>query len=337
MSGPALRVLLLGKDGLLGRELRDALARLGPVVATGRAELDVTRPAQLRRWITETAPDLIVNATAYTAVDAAESDPERAFAVNAEAPGILAEEAARHGIPLIHYSTDYVFDGSKGAPYVETDAPSPLNVYGRSKLEGERAVAAAGGAYLILRTGWLYGLDRDCFVTRVLGWARTRRELRIAEDQIGSPTWCRALAKATAAALERGWARAGTGDPGAIARVAGSADVPASGMSGGGSADSGWTRAAFADWIAERRGVYHLAGSGSATRIEWARAILTLDPRKEEQISSDVIPARAADFPTPARRPACSALDTSRFEAVFGVRLPRWEEALRMAMGVGAR
>lgn len=306
-----MRVLLLGKDGLLGRELLGALARLGPVVATGRAELDVTRPAQIRQWISDVAPNVIVNASAYTAVDAAESEPERAFAVNAEAPGVLAEEAGRRGIPLIHYSTDYVFDGSKGAPYVEPDAPSPLNVYGRSKLEGERAVAAADGAYLILRTSWLYGPGRDCFVTRVLRWARTHRELRIAEDQVGSPTWSRALAEATAAALEIARNTIGVG---------------------GNAADSGRTRAALADWLAERRGVYHLAGAGAASRLEWARAILALDPHREEQLVSDVIPARSADFPTPARRPPYSALDCSRFEAVFGVRLPPWDEALKAAL-----
>src|SRR5512143_3436326 len=173
-----MKILLLGKNGQLGWELARCLAPLGEVVALDYPEIDLGKPETIRGVVRQTAPECIVNATAYTAVDRAESQSDLAYAINAAAPGILAEEACRRGAPLIHFSTDYVFDGAKGRPYVEGDTPNPLNVYGKSKLAGERAVQAAGGVYLIFRTAWVYSLRGDSFIQKVLQWARQNESLR---------------------------------------------------------------------------------------------------------------------------------------------------------------
>ncbi len=290
-----MRIFLLGKNGQLGWELQRCLAPLGEITALDYPEIDLSRPEGVRPALLAARPQVILNATAYTAVDRAESERELAFAINGRAPGVLAETAAELGAALVHFSTDYVFDGAKGSPYVETDAPNPLGVYGASKLEGERAVQAAGGAYWIFRTSWVYSLRRDSFVTKVLGWARSNPSLKVVADQTGNPTWARMLAEITALLL----ARAGS-DPAA--------------------------------WVRERAGLYHLAGGGCASRLEWARAVLELDPRKEEQAARELGPALTADFPTPAARPLYSALDCSRFASTFGLRLPPWQEALRLAM-----
>lgn len=199
-----MKVLLLGKNGQLGWELQRALAPMGTLAALGARELDLTDSDAVRRAIRELRPQLIVNAAAYTAVDRAEGEPEKANAINGKAPGILAEECASLKAALIHYSTDYVFDGEKGAPYAEMDALNPLNVYGKSKLAGEEAIGAAGGSFLVLRTAWVYSLRRDSFVTKVLDWARQKETLRIVDDQVSNPTWARMLAEATALILARG-------------------------------------------------------------------------------------------------------------------------------------
>lgn len=179
------------------------LAQIGEVTAFDSTELDFRVPEAIRVTVRRIAPGLIVNAAAYTAVDQAEREPQLAFAINATAPGILAEEAGRLGALLVHYSTDYVFDGTKSAPYAEEDPPNPLNVYGRSKLAGERAVVAAGCRHLILRTSWVYGARGKNFLLTMLRLAKERPELRIVHDQMGAPTWCQALAQATAAVLPR--------------------------------------------------------------------------------------------------------------------------------------
>jgi len=295
-----MRILLLGKYGQLGWELRRALATVGEVTAFDYPEVDLAHPQQARELARQHQPQIIVNAAAYTAVDRAESEPELAMSINAHTPGALAEEARRLGAVLIHYSTDYVFDGRKGSEYLESDPPNPLGVYGLSKLEGERAILAVGSAALILRTSWVYSLRRDSFVTKVLQWARQQPVLRVVSDQVSNPTWARMLAEITAQILTRG------GD--------------------------GWM-----DWLSERRGLYHLAGSGRASRLEWAQEILKLDPHPEQHIVREIQPALTADFPTPAQRPLFSALNCDRFTAVFGLRLPHWREALRLAMedGVG--
>jgi dTDP-4-dehydrorhamnose reductase len=289
------RILLFGNKGQLGWELQRSLARLGEVVALGSRELDLAQADAVREAVRRQRPRLIVNAAAYTAVDRAESEPERALAVNGTAPAVMAEQAAALGAAIVHFSTDYVFDGAKGLPYSEGDAPHPLNAYGRSKLAGERAVEEVGGGYLVLRTSWVYSLRRESFVTKVLEWARSRRVLRIVDDQIGSPTWCRRLAEQTTAALANGMA-----DPRAF--------------------------------LERRAGVYHLAGKGAVSRFDWAREILRVDPYPEEQLVEELLPARSEEFPAPAQRPRYSALDCTRAEGVLGVPLVDWREDLSLAI-----
>ena len=294
-----LQILLLGKNGQLGWELQRTLQPLGIVHALDYPEIDLTHPDTLDGILQKIRPEIIINATAYTAVDEAESKPDLCMSINAHAPGYMAEIAAKMGAILIHYSTDYVFDGEKGSPYIETDSPNPLNIYGQSKLLGEQAVNQAGGATLVLRTSWVYSLRRDSFVTKVLQWSRQHPQLSIVSDQIGNPTWARALAEISAQVL-------------AVA--------------------SAGSQAHIFDYIQERSGIYHLAGGGIASRLEWAQAILKYDPDPQEQKARQILPARSADFPTPAQRPLFSALECSKFEATFGLQLPAWQTALELAM-----
>ncbi len=289
------KILLLGNTGQLGWELERSLASLGQVTATDYPAINLAEPHSVLPLLRQVNPQIIVNATAYTAVDRAESETELAQAVNAHTPGLLAAEAKRLDAVFIHYSTDYVFYGHKGSPYTEVDQPNPLSVYGQSKLAGEQAVLNEGGSALVLRTSWVYSLRRDSFVTKVLSWARQQRTLRLVSDQISGPTWARQLAEITALLL----AKAGP-DP--------------------------------AGWLAERAGLYHLAGSGYCSRLEWGQEILRLDPHPEEQLTEEILPALTADFPTPAQRPLFTALNCSYFTQTFGLRLPEWQEALRLAM-----
>jgi len=290
-----MRILLLGNTGQLGWELERSLPPLGEVFAIDYPQVDLAHLNEVRTLIRDCRPQVIFNAAAYTAVDRAESEADLAMAINARAPGVLAEEARALGAAIIHYSTDYVFDGMLGKSYSEGDPPNPLNMYGKSKLEGEQAVQQIGGAYLILRTSWVYSLRRDSFVTKVLGWARKQRTLRLVNDQISNPTWCRMLAEASAQLMVNG----GEG---------------------------------FVSWLGERSGLYHLAGSGFASRLEWGKMILKFDPRPEEQVVQEILPASSAEFPTPARRPLFTALNCARFRDTFGLHLPDWQDALRLAM-----
>jgi dTDP-4-dehydrorhamnose reductase len=268
------------------------------VLAYDYPEIDFTVPSSLRRLIEDFGPQIVINAAAYTEVDKAESEAERAKLINAEAPALLAEICRDLGAAFIHYSTDYVFDGQKGTPYTEADAPRPLNVYGQTKLEGEQAVLAVGGTNLIIRTAWVYSVRRDSFVTKVLRWAHSQGEINIVEDQVSNPTWARALAEITAQLL----AKAGP-DP-----------LP---------------------WLKACGGLYHLAGWGFASRLEWAKAIVRNDPNVTQQLAKTMLPVRSVDFPTPATRPHFSALDCSQFERTFALRLPDWEVTLPLAMDTG--
>lgn len=206
-----MKILLLGEHGQVSRELQLSLRGQGELTVLGRDRLDLSQPEQIRRQVRELRPDLIINAAAYTAVDQAESEAQLAFAINATAPGILAEEAAALGAPLIHYSSDYVFDGTKPAPYSEDDTPNPLGVYGRSKLAGEQAIQAVGGAHLILRTSWVYSLHGKNFLLTMQRLLQERASLNVVTDQVGAPTWAGSIAAATAQMIHN-W-RAGQGGP----------------------------------------------------------------------------------------------------------------------------
>jgi len=290
-----MRILLIGKNGQLGWELQRTLCTLGEVTSLDYPEIDLARPETACRWIEELQPAVVVNAAAYTAVDRAESEPQLAMAINAEAPGQMAQAAARAGAAFFHFSTDYVFDGKKGRAYVEQDAPCPLNVYGASKLAGERAVAQSGAAYLIFRTSWVYSTRRDSFVTKTLAWAAKQTSLRVVTDQVGNPTWARALAEITAQLLAMS-----SPDP--------------------------------VTWMRPYAGLFHLAGDGAASRLEWAQAILQNDPQPEQRACREILPALTAEFPAPAERPLYSALDCSKFADTFDLRLPPWQAALQLAL-----
>jgi dTDP-4-dehydrorhamnose reductase len=293
-----MKILLFGKHGQLGWELQRSLQGLGQVLAYDYPEVDFTAPSSLRQLVVDFGPQIVINAVAFTEVDKAESEAGRAKLINAEAPALLAEVCRGIGAALIHYSTDYVFDGMKATPYTENDAPRPLNVYGQTKLDGEGAILQAGATSLIFRTAWVYSTRRDSFVSKVLSWAHSQPEIRIVDDQISNPTWARALAEITAQLL----AKAGP-DP-----------LP---------------------WLSERRGLYHLAGWGFTSRLEWAKAILQNDPDQTHQVVQRVLPARSAEFPTAAARPLFTALDCGKFEQAFAVHLPDWELALSLAMKTG--
>ena len=293
-----MKILLLGKDGQVGWELQRTLAPLGELIAHDRHSCDLADPKALQAAVRSAQFDALVNAAAYNAVDRAESEPELATNINGRAPGLLAEEARRSGAILVHFSTDFVFDGEKEAPYNEGDPPNPLSAYGRSKRAGELAVLDSEADALVLRTSWVYSLRRDSFVTKVLAWSRRSSELRIVTDQVGSPTSARMLAEVTAQLLGKG-------------------------------------AAAGPDWLRQRAGLYHLGGDGAVSRYNWARAILAHDPRKDQQLTKAVRPASTMDFPVPAIRPRYSALDCSKFARVFGLGLPPWEHALRLEMETG--
>lgn len=198
-----MKILITGQHGQVSRELQHRLQGLGELIVLGRDQLDLVNPDQIRQQIRAHRPDLIINAAAHTAVDQAESEPDVAFAINATAPGILAEEAKSLGIPLIHYSTDYVFDGGKPAPYTEADTPNPMGVYGQSKLAGEQAIAAVGGDYLILRTSWVYSGHGKNFLLTMQRLLQEKPQMRIVADQIGAPTWAGSIANSTRALIER--------------------------------------------------------------------------------------------------------------------------------------
>jgi dTDP-4-dehydrorhamnose reductase len=292
MTADRPRILLSGATGQLGGELRETLARVGTVIAPSRAELDLTDEATLRQVIRSVRPDVLVNAAAYTAVDRAETDRERCALINAVAPGVLAEETARLGALLVHYSTDYVFDGTLARPYTESDECAPLNFYGRTKLEGERAITAVGGRHLILRTSWIYGLRGANFLRTMWRLALERAEIRVVDDQTGSPTWSRSLAEATAILVPRAYAVQ---------------DDTAS-------------------------GVYHLSSAGSTTWCSFARAILSRHDVPDGTMQPRVTPIRTEDYPTAARRPANSVLDCGRIRARFDVTIPDWQSDLERVL-----
>jgi dTDP-4-dehydrorhamnose reductase len=285
------RILIVGSAGQVGVELQRSFADAGEIVGRDRDTVDLAVPEQVREMVRSAAPDIILNAAAYTAVDRAESEPEVAMAVNAEATGILAEEALRTGALLVHYSTDYVFDGSKVEPWVETDEPNPQNVYGTSKLAGEESIQKAGGKYLIFRTSWVYGPHGSNFLLTMLRLGRERESLNIVDDQIGAPTTSIELANATRTIVN-----------GVLAGQFG--------------ADADWT------------GLYHMTCSGSVSWCGFAQAIFARAQRQLPGKSPTVHPIPSSAYPTPAKRPRNSVLSNEKLAATFGVRLAPWEVAL---------
>ena len=292
LQGP---ILITGASGQLGGELVRLFAPGDPVQAPSREELDLGSPASIRAYVRALRPRWILNAGAYTAVDRAESDRAAAFAVNAEAPLILGEEAAAIDAAVLHFSTDYVFAGTGTAPYGEADPTGPLGVYGASKLAGEQALAATGAAHLIFRTSWVYGATGKNFLLTVLRVAREREQMSIVDDQHGAPTWARDLARMTAAVMPQ------LGDPSAVRSV---------------------------------QGIYHAAGQGETTWFGFAQEALRLRQEAHPgQKFADLIPIPTSASPTPAARPANSRLYCSKLETTFGYRMLPWQQALNQVIG----
>jgi dTDP-4-dehydrorhamnose reductase len=276
------RILLFGKDGQLGQCLAGPLATVGEVTTLGRGEADFADPIAVRQAVRDLRPEIIVNAAAYTAVDKAEQEPETVMTVNALSVGVMGEAAAAIGARVLHYSTDYVFDGKKAAAYAETDATGPLNLYGESKLAGENALLGGGAQAVILRTSWVYATRGRNFVHTMLRLGGERSELRIVDDQVGAPTSAEDLAAATVKILQR-WRQ-----------------------------DSG---------------VYHATAGGEVSWAGFAREIFRL-----AGMTPRVVPIPAAEYPTPAARPANSRLDCGKLLQDFGVSLPTWQDGLSRVM-----
>ena len=288
-------VLLTGANGQVGFELARSLQGLGQVVALNRRGLDLTDSEKIRRVVRELSPALIVNAAAYTAVDSAESDVAAAMRLNAEAPDILAQEAKRLDALLVHYSTDYVFDGTKDGPYEEDDAANPLNVYGKSKLAGERAIAASGCAHLIFRTSWVYGARGKNFLRTMLQLGMHREELSVVADQIGAPTWSRTIATITSEVLSQ--------------LLAQDAD----------------------EWL-RYSGIYHLTASGATSWCGFAQAIFDKSTLKQKPVVKAIPTAAYSSYPTAAARPRNSRLSNQKLFTLFGVTAPDWRDALEFCM-----
>jgi dTDP-4-dehydrorhamnose reductase len=289
-----VKILLFGRNGQVGWELQRSLAPLGEVVALGSAPQGSLSGAftdleGLARTVAAVRPDAVVNAAAYTAVDRAENEPELAHTVNALAPGVIARAAAACGAALVHYSTDYVFDGTGDRPWKETDPTGPLGVYGRTKLQGEQEIAAAGGRHLVLRTSWVYASRGGNFARTMLRLAKEKPELRVVDDQFGAPTGADLLADLTAHALP-----ALLADP-------------------------------------RKAGIYHVAAAGETSWHGYARFVVAKAQQTGVALTAgeeQVLPVPSSAFPTAARRPHNSRLDTSHFRSTFGLALPAWQQGV---------
>ena len=285
-------VLVTGVNGQVGFELARTLQGLGRIVALDRKQFDLSNLDQICAVIRDVKPALIVNPAAYTAVDQAEQDTGAAMRVNGEAPGVIAEEARKLNAALVHFSTDYVFDGTKADAYVESDATNPQNVYGASKLAGEKAIAQVGGATLVLRTSWVYGLRGKNFLLTMLRLAADKPALRIVGDQQGAPTWSKTIATLVA-------------------------HIAAQGVAEGN------------DWWSAKAGVYHLCAGGSTSWAEFARTIFDVAALEKKPV---VEPIPASEYPTPAKRPSNSRMSCAKLEAAFGLQVPQWDDALRLCL-----
>lgn len=293
------RILIVGAAGQLGKELQRSFAGTGEILCRDKESVDLAIESQVRELVRGTEPDLILNAAAYTAVDRAESEPDLAMAINAHAPRVLAEEARRRNILLVHYSTDYVFNGSKSSPWVETDRPDPLSVYGKTKLAGEEAIRAIGGKHLIFRTSWVYGPHGNNFLLTMLRLGKERDQLSIVDDQVGAPTTSIALADATRTIVE-----------GALTGRFGAA----------------------ADWA----GLYHMTCAGSVSWCGFAQAIFARAAAFTQK-APRIYPISTSEYPTPAQRPHNSLLSNEKLRSRFALTLPNWEAALDTVVGLLAR
>jgi len=300
----SLKILLIGKNGQVGSELATILPHLGQVVSLDRQHLDLSKPNQIRNTIDDVRPHIVVNAAAYTAVDEAESDETAAQTINADAPAVIAQEAKKIGAGVVHYSTDYVFDGLKMSPYEEDDEPNPRSVYGRTKLAGERAVRDVGVPHLIFRTAWIYATRGRNFLLTILSLASQQKELRIVNDQFGAPTWCREIARATTNIL--GQLLKSDTDIRSFERVTGTYHMTAAGQ-------TNWHE--FATAILE--------GVRLAPQASWVRTA-----NRKPLSAQRVIPIKTQDYPTAARRPAYSVLSNRRLADTFAIQLPEWRAQL---------
>jgi dTDP-4-dehydrorhamnose reductase len=294
MTQAPLRTLIFGKGGQLGDALIEKSEHFGTIAAPPISEVNFLHPDTIIKAIDNFHPNLIINAAAYTDVDAAENHREIAAQINSEAVGVISEAAARANAFFIHFSTDYVFDGKTNQAYTESDPAAPINYYGETKLQGENRILSTSKDFLIFRTSWLYSIGYNNFVEKVLQWSRKQETLRIVTDQVGSPTWAVDLADL-------------------VAQITARYNL---------------------DGLKQKPGIYHLAGKGEASRLEWARMILELDPEKHNQQTSDLLPAKSDEFPTPARRPKYSALNCSKFETTFDLPIPDWQISLAAALRV---
>jgi dTDP-4-dehydrorhamnose reductase len=294
MSAQAPVVLVTGKNGQVGYELQRALMPLGTVIAVDRTTMNLADSDSIRAAVAQIKPDVIVNAAAYTAVDKAESDQEAAMQINGIAPGVLAEEAKKLNALLIHYSTDYVYDGSKDGIYVETDATSPVNYYGLSKLAGEQAIEVTGVDHLILRTSWVYGSRGGNFLLTMLRLMKEREALNVIDDQHGTPTWSRLIAEVTAQIVKQSLKEK--------------------------------QAAEFAS------GIYHLTSSGETTWHGFASKIAQLAAEKNDLKIKNIEKIPTSQYPTPAKRPHNSRISTQAIAARFSLTLPAWDEALALCM-----
>ncbi len=292
-----MKILLTGVNGQVGWELQRTLMTVGEVIPVGRSQLNLAQPNTIRHIIREVQPDLIINSAAYTAVDQAESEPELAMKINGIAPGVIAEEAKRLGAAIIHYSTDYVFDGAKTIPYTEEDQPNPQNTYGKTKLVGEQAIASVGVPHLILRTSWVYGLRGKNFLLTMRKLAQEKEEIKVVNDQIGAPTWSRLIAEATAQILSQ-------------------------------------SRQDVSGFLADKGGLYHLAASGATNWYEFAQAIFTHDVQDDKCKLQRLIAITSKEYPTAANRPAYSLLNSQKLTNTFGLILPDWQKSLELVLAM---
>lgn len=298
---PGGRILLTGASGQVGAELLETLKPLGEVVAPSRAEMDMANGASVREVVRAVRPRWIVNAAAYTAVDKAESEPDLAYAINADAVKVIGEEAKRLEAGVLHFSTDYVFDGCSSTPYREIDSTSPVSVYGTSKLAGETLLGESGAGQLIFRTSWVYGARGKNFLLTILKLARERERVRVVADQHGAPTWSRDLARMAAAVIGQCEDRA-----------------------------QGWAIGAV---LRDFGGVYHAAGSGETTWHGFAMEAVRLAREQEPGVRfAEVEAITTAEYPTPAKRPANSRMNCERLAERFGWRMMDWKDSLRQVM-----